>query len=232
MLSALLALLAATASAAPAEPPKSCVSASCHAAILKKPLVHAAVTEENCQDCHRPVRDAMPFVSGAKHKFEKIKVPQVCVDCHEAPKAKHVHSPVADGDCMTCHAPHASENPKLLNKSYAAGWYGEPASKAYALCFDCHDESVLREKETTEATAFRNGKKNLHVEHVLAQPRGRSCSACHDAHAAEGPKLIAPTVPFFGFQVPINFKPTGTGGSCLPACHELKAYERGEKEKK
>jgi len=43
-------------------------------------------------------------------------------------KAKVKHQPVENGECASCHAPHQSDNKKLLSK---------PEGK---LCFDCHDD--------------------------------------------------------------------------------------------
>ncbi|MFH1017217.1 MAG: cytochrome c3 family protein [Pseudomonadota bacterium] len=229
MIPILIFLMFSTAYAAPAAKPKGCVSAECHGTMLKKAFVHTAVNEDSCQDCHSASKGSAPYESGARHRFDKVSVPKKCFECHEAPQGASVHEPVRGGECLSCHNPHASDQKHLLARPYSAGWYGDPTAKAYALCFDCHDEKMLLEKKTGDATEFRDGTRNLHFVHVLALPRGRSCSACHGVHAAEGAKLIPTSVPFFGYRVPLNFRAGDKGASCFPACHEKKMYVRSAK---
>ncbi|HLG18458.1 MAG TPA: cytochrome c3 family protein [Bdellovibrionota bacterium] len=188
---------------------------SCHEGHLSKiPKLLRKSPKELCLGCHN----------------KEISTPQgtlVDIAGKLTDKKATVHDPVADG-CVSCHNPHGSELPRLLVRSYPTAWYGNPSISAYGLCFECHEAAGFEAKETEEGTAFRNGKKNLHAVHILNDPLGRSCSACHDVHAAAGEHLIPSQVPFFGFLVPTNFKTAENGGSCFPGCHEARAYDRLE----
>jgi len=102
---------------------------------------------------------------------------------------------------------------------------------------------MLRDKETTTLTNFRDGKRNLHFLHVNRPEKGRTCRACHETHASTHPKHIRDAVPFGKVNWPLELKyqveyadiNTGeacdtpsdtcvkTGGSCV-ACHKRVYY--------
>jgi predicted CXXCH cytochrome family protein len=56
-----------------------------------------------------------------------------------------VHQPVSEGDCVSCHDPHAADRPKLVAKPVPA------------VCYECHEladlQKVERHKEATDKTA-------------------------------------------------------------------------------
>jgi len=60
---------------------------------------------------------------------------------------------------------------------------------------------------------------------VNKDTKGRTCRACHKTHASNLPKHMAEKVPFGGWEIPINFKKTGTVGSCAPGCHKPRSYD-------
>lgn len=206
---------------------KSCVTAECHAKTLSGAFKHDAATED-CATCHETAVKGTPFEAGDHHKFKKRPLKELCVDCHEAFAGATVHDPVKEGDCGACHNPHSSANPRLLTSAFDPEWFGPGTSKSYALCFECHDVAGIEALES-DGTGFRQGKKNLHAVHVLAQPTGRSCVTCHSAHASDALHLIADKTKFYTFTVPLQYEATEKGGSCLPACHEKKSYERDAK---
>ena len=47
-----------------------------------------------------------------------------------------------------------------------------------------------------------------------------------DTGAQEQEKMMAETVLFGNWLMPINFRKTDTGGSCAPGCHEPQQYDR------
>lgn len=49
---------------------------------------------------------------------------------------------------------------------------------------------------------------------------------CHGIHGADNPHLIADKVKFGQWKMPLNYKVTENGGSCLPGCHATKEYSR------
>ena len=78
-------------------------------------------------------------------------------------KKPAVHSPFIDGDCSTCHVPHASKEPRLLS---------QPAKE---LCANCHTPA----------------DEALKKAHFGVSEFSGSCLACHDPHGSDHPKLIA-----------------------------------------
>ena len=88
----------------------------------------------------------------------------------------------------------------------------------------------MHDLKTTTLTDFRTGDLNLHYVHVNRKKKGRSCRACHETHAASKEKQIRDSVPFGpgGWELPIGFEKTNSGGSCAPGCHRPYAYDRIE----
>jgi len=121
---------------------------------------------------------------------------------------------------------HGSDHFRLLADSYPPIFYSPFAEENYALCFLCHEKSLVRTATTSDLTSFRNGDENLHFLHVNKERRGRTCRACHQTHASNQPKHIRKSVPYGMWDLPLNFKKTETGGSCLPGCHVKKNYDR------
>lgn len=136
------------------------------------------------------------------------------------------HGPIRDGECGACHTAHGGDHFRLLSESYPSRFYAAFDEDRYALCFDCHEPDMMLDAETDELTGFRNGSQNLHFVHVNREPKGRSCRACHNVHASRGPKLVAESVPFGSWNIPISFRATETGGSCDPGCHRAYRYDR------
>lgn len=201
-------------------PGQSC--AACHSAHATDSGAHAKL-EKGCQACHVPQRGQHAFTLASP--LEKL-----CAGCH-AKLEEHIaksasrHAPLAKGDCGACHELHSGV-PNLLARSFPEKIYAPFATGAYRLCFSCHSQRLVVEKQTTKATAFRDGDRNLHAAHVLKE-KGRTCRTCHDPHAA-GPKLVAASFHFGDWQqAPVGWKPTPSGGSCAPACHVTRSYDRG-----
>lgn len=142
-------------------------------------------------------------------------------------KKKFLHGPVQQGQCDACHAPHGSNSFRLLNGPYPASFYAPYKPGSYDLCLQCHEKDLLRFPETAIYTKFRNGKQNLHYLHVADPRKGRSCRACHEAHASDGEKLISLEGSKFGdWKIPVRFTSTPSGGSCAPGCHREVGYDR------
>ncbi len=214
----------------------------CHDAI-EEGLDDAAVTHQpvttgrNCVQCHDP--HGGPYAHGLVAEGAAL-----CLTCHNksyksdagvvadiAKKLKenpNHHGPVAQGDCLACHAPHFGEHFRLLADAYPSTFYEAFEEDAYALCFGCHDVEAFEDAETDDTTEFRNGEQNLHYVHVNKETKGRTCRVCHDVHASKQEKQIAERVPFGGWSIPIRFAKTETGGSCAPGCHKPYRYDRDQ----
>ena len=109
----------------------------------------------------------VPALSHAEGKFnlKPGATGKVCLTCHtafaEKLKAKHVHTPLTEGECTGCHNPHASGHDHLLD--------AEPD----LLCYNCHDNMVP--------------KGAVSVHKVVAEGQ---CVACHDPHASDNPSNL------------------------------------------
>jgi len=90
----------------------------------------------------------------------------LCLECHskiaELTNRVTVHRPVRDGQCTSCHNPHASKRASLL------------ADDDSNLCYNCHD---------------RGGKGFTGT--VVHKPVGEGkCLSCHDAHSSDRKGLL------------------------------------------
>lgn len=204
--------------------------------IMDATVPHKALAgERKCLTCHDPHFSSYPK--------QLIKQPaDLCLSCHDREynspngrianmkeileKNAFPHGPIKQKDCTGCHNPHGSKNFRMLREYFPPLFYAPYNPDNYKLCFMCHEKSIARDAVTTTLTNFRNGDRNLHFVHVNKAVKGRTCRACHDAHATNNPKHIRDSVPFANWQLPIGFKKTETGGSCLPGCHRRYGYDR------
>ena len=191
-----------------------------------KKNIHPPV-EDDCTNCHNPHQ-------GTQSKFLHKPIGELCQSCHDQIKeiiqnAKSQHAPVAKGECLSCHLPHASDNSTLFISDYPRNAYTPYKDKKFALCFACHDSNVFNLKLTTELTNFRNGNQNLHFVHINRQ-MGRVCVNCHGVHGADQLKLIHSESPAFGvWNIPITIEMTKTGATCFVGCHKTRSYDRVKK---
>jgi predicted CXXCH cytochrome family protein len=137
-----------------------------------------------------------------------------------------LHGPIQSGTCTPCHDPHGSQEVKLLIKEFPADIYVPYTEKEFELCFSCHNRDLLRFPDTSFATGFRDGEKNLHYIHVNKKEKGRNCKICHNVHGSDNLKLIADKASFGKWELPLKFVKTDTGGACSPGCHKTYNYDR------
>jgi predicted CXXCH cytochrome family protein len=200
------------------------------------PVKHDAMTEgKSCSDCHQA------HASDVEHLLLTEPM-DLCLSCHdkELPSGdgkilniaallrenpRH-HGPIAQKNCTGCHDVHGSAIFRMLVDEYPEGFYAPFDEKRFTLCFECHEADLVRDERTTTLTNFRNGDWNMHYLHVHRARKGRTCRACHNAHASKRPRHVAETVPFGEWALPINFEQTASGGTCLPGCHRAYGYDR------
>jgi len=199
------------------EPPGLC--ATCHDPIGTKSQVHPPAQEGMCTTCHDPHASDQP-------KLLVQPIRDLCQSCHAQTQARFLHAPVSAGDCTACHAPHESDNAKLLVREFPLSPYVPYTDAEFALCFGCHNRDMVRYPGTSVATGFRDGERNLHYVHVHNALKGRSCALCHEPHGSNSPRLVADSVPFGTWRLPLKFVKSETGGSCAPGCHRPQAYDR------
>lgn len=222
------------------------VCAECHQEISDKSKKaktrHLPLSsKQSCGSCH--------LVHFSEHKkLLQFSEKELCLSCHdkdytgkdggskkkglvnikkELEGKKHLHGPIKEGECSSCHDPHGSAYPRLLTNAYPSDMYANYKPGTYAFCLSCHEENLLRFPDTTVHTEFRNGKNNLHFVHSARKLKGRTCRTCHAPHASNSDKLIADEgAPFGSWNIPIRFVIKDTGGSCSPGCHQTKRYDR------
>lgn len=216
----------------------------CHGDILQaargSAVRHDAVTSgPACLNCHDPhasnveaMLTALPF--------------DLCVDCHgqdgmtdESGRpltnlkallagSRMQHGPVENKDCSACHLTHGGANFRMLVSGYPEKFYAPYDPQKYELCFSCHEIDVFSTPRTETLTGFRDGSRNLHYVHVNKVPRGRTCRACHEVHAAPHQHMVRDGVPYGpkNWMLKINFTWAEDGGSCAKTCHPAKPYSR------
>jgi predicted CXXCH cytochrome family protein len=215
---------------------------SCHEAIrtlvVQAKVKHDALTTGGqCANCHNP--------HGANIEKLLVQLPfDLCVSCHGKDDVKddngkqltniktlldankEWHGPVSQKDCSACHQPHGSQNFRLLSQAYPAQFYSPYDPKLYGLCFECHEETILTQPQTTTLTQFRNGSTNLHYVHVHKAERGRTCRACHEVHASKQKHQIRDAVPYGskGWMLQVNYTQLPNGGMCNKTCHDQRTY--------
>ena len=189
----------------------------------------------NCHSAHFADHQALLLEKGSElcyscHGVDTKEGGEVMRNIRQEIEGKtFVHAPLEDNECGGCHDPHGSSYGAILKGSYPVTVYAPYREDSYDLCFQCHDKELLIAGTTKDATDFRNGSENLHHLHVTIDRKGRTCAACHNAHASNGEKLINPEgIPFGKWRIPVRFETTETGGSCVPGCHQAMAYDREE----
>jgi predicted CXXCH cytochrome family protein len=191
--------------------------------VQKSPVVHAALSgPKACGACHSPHASDQRKLLLAPEK-------ETCLACHKTvlpPGAAFVHGPIGKGLCSPCHEPHGGRNPRLLLQPFPQEAYVPYTGSEYGLCFTCHNRDLVQYPDTSFATNFRDGERNLHYLHVNNPRKGRSCRLCHDLHGSNSPRLVADSVPFGKWRLPLKFVKTETGGGCSPGCHRPFTYDR------
>jgi len=214
---------------APLNDARSC--GSCHSTHFSQASGLLPDVERNvCLGCHGSNTLGNPPLADIRVQLQEKPVTLRVRGRRVAQEQKdkqYLHGPLQEGKCSGCHDPHGSDNFRILTGPYPADFYAPYKDGIYDFCLQCHERYLLRFKETTLYTEFRNGTSNLHVMHVGDKRKGRTCRICHEAHASNGSKLINLDGSRFGdWKVPINLKLTPAGGSCAPGCHQPLAYDR------
>ncbi len=138
--------------------------------------MHQPYADKDCSACHTmPDRKksggnlSFSFSSTGKTSFLKMPVESLCISCHEDKSVTYaeeqemtIHSPVEEGECLTCHEPHRSRYENLLK-----------TSTARELCLGCHDESIPEGED----------------DHPELEDSD-DCTDCHNPHMSDGEFLL------------------------------------------
>jgi predicted CXXCH cytochrome family protein len=225
-----------------------------HASPNKNLLAKAGA--DLCLSCHQKVKNAprkvkhMPFESGdclQCHQAHTSPVKnlllkpaaQLCQECHQVsdPRIARVHQPfnIATASCVSCHAPHGSDNKGLIKTV-------EHEPFAQGRCSTCHQVSGPDPKVTflmgaelcltchsKEAQAFK--KKLVHAPVTAGQ-----CLGCHTPHASEFKGLLVgeERETCLGCHAPVQdkfsrskaFHPASAGDGRCTICHTAHASDQ------
>jgi DmsE family decaheme c-type cytochrome len=134
---------------------------TCHsgqsASFRSKPFAHRLDRGGmTCLDCHNP-HDRKGQTVALTRSGE---LP--CLNCHAEKRGPFVfdHATGSAGDCLSCHQPHGSTNPKMLT------W-----ARVDQLCLSCHSRTGSANPLGSQPPSF----------HDLRFPRFRNCTTCHTA---------------------------------------------------
>lgn len=138
---------------------------SCHGDVLAKfnqPYGHKILQNAmSCADCHNPHGTFQKSLTRLSAGNEPG-----CLSCHGDKRGPFAfeHAPVQLEGCNSCHAPHGSANPRLLNRH-----------EVRFNCLECHANGPVLPTTLTS--------RNLGVLppalHDLKQPQYRNCTVCH-----------------------------------------------------
>lgn len=181
----------------------------CHEDLMNMEMKHYPA-EDACDNCHEATGATHP--SSDSLGFRLIdSSPALCFYCHEEAEARaFVHIPVMEGQCLDCHAAHASSLPSLLRN---------PETE---LCLSCHDRNYGKEGTGTE-NIHKLIRGSQRVVHTAITEMG--CTSCHLAHGSEYPSLLVDKYPEEEYVpgTPEHF------GLCF-LCHDTEILEAEETE--
>lgn len=166
--------------------------------------VHAPATAD-CLPCHD--------VHGSDREHQvKADLPGLCLGCHKpladalaASKTPHGAINTARS-CLSCHRPHESKHPKLLEKAGKDG------------CVECHMQPLERAGGGAKVAAIGAQLPSMKVLHGPIQQG--ECTPCHQPHVSPNPELLQKAFPA-KFYAPFD---AANYELCF-SCHDKKAFE-------
>jgi predicted CXXCH cytochrome family protein len=184
---------------------QGCVTAQCHQGMLKTKNIHPAA--DPCESCHQPVLTPHPQKKTKTFKLSQ-EVPGLCFQCHtQFGTMKHIHPPVKDGMCTTCHNPHDSAEPKLLTQPAKelctschpdkTGYkfpHGPAATGDCTFCHNPHESNNARllVKEGPELCFTCHGDMQGEIKKKYVHPAlDMGCTSCHNPHGSAVKKFFA-----------------------------------------
>lgn len=189
---------------------------SCHNTGLNVPARgsrHAAL-DMGCETCHTTHKTGEVGKVEFDNHLTKAP-PALCIDCHDVKAADlqraHQNQPFEQANCISCHDPHQSAQPKLMAKFTHPPFADKqcdtchsPAkdgkvvltqADAKSLCVTCHsDKAELIEKAKVPHPGAAGDCTDCHSPHASAQPGLPKtnavdiCLGCHSDIADQGKK--------------------------------------------
>jgi len=155
---------------------------------------HAAL-DMGCDTCH--ITHKTGEAGKREFDFHLTKdAPALCIDCHDPKDAAlakaHQNQPIDTADCLTCHNPHQSAQPKLMAKFTHAPFAG-------GQCDTCHAPAkggkvVLTQADAKSLCITCHADKPEQIEKAKVQHPGAmgECTDCHNPHAGRSPGFPKP----------------------------------------
>lgn len=167
---------------------------SCHKTGLNVPKEgsrHAAL-DMGCDNCHVMHKTGPEPTADNKSHLTKA-APALCLDCHDATdkdlQKAHNNQPFATADCLECHNPHQSDQPKLMAKFTHAPF-------AAGACDTCHapmkdGKVVLTQADAKSICVTCHDDKAKLIDSAKVPHPGAAgdCTDCHSPHASKEPGL-------------------------------------------
>jgi DmsE family decaheme c-type cytochrome len=120
-----------------------------------------------CTDCHNPHggMTAESVVARSMRAFGSNE--PGCFRCHGDKRGPFVfeHPPMRNDGCTSCHQPHNSVNPRMLNRQ-----------QVHLTCLECHS-NIVQIRPNPPAGAPLGGVPPAF--HDTSNPRFRQCTVCH-----------------------------------------------------
>ncbi len=180
--------------------------ATCHEDKTKGKAVHSAIAM-GCTTCHevKTEKDVTTVELTAPKN-------QICFTCHDVSKDKVKHGPYWQGNCVFCHDPHTSDQPKQLranvNDLCISCHYGLPSQKvdkeARTITFPFGRTVSFDQVRATPQVGLDENGTTGHpmLSHPFSGPNkyGKAgdnqltCLSCHQAHSSETANLMPPDV--------------------------------------
>lgn len=182
-----------------------CVTSNCHKGMLKTRNIHPVA--EPCDTCHQSIATPHPQKKGKTFKLAQ-EVPGLCYQCHTPfGTMKHVHPPLKDGMCTSCHNPHDSAEPKLLvqpakdlctschpDKTDFKFVHGPAATGDCTACHNPHESNnpalLIKEGANVCFTCHIDMQNELKKKFVHPALEG-GCTSCHNPHGSSVRKFFA-----------------------------------------
>ncbi len=150
---------------------------------------HAAL-DMGCSTCHVTHKVGDPNKREFRQHLTK-DAPGLCIDCHDTKDASlakaHQDQPFATADCLSCHDPHQSTRPKLMQAFVHSPFEGGKDS-----CASCHQPAkdgkvVLTTATSKELCLTCHSDKTEQIEKAKVQHPGAAgdCTDCHNPHAGK-----------------------------------------------
>jgi predicted CXXCH cytochrome family protein len=155
---------------------------------------HAAL-DMGCDTCH--ITHKTGEAGKREFDFHLTKdAPALCIDCHDPKDAAlakaHQNQPIDTADCLTCHNPHQSAQPKLMAKFTHAPFAGGQCDTCHAPAKD--GKVVLTQADAKSLCITCHADKPEQIEKAKVQHPGAmgDCTDCHNPHAGRSPGFPKP----------------------------------------